>query len=257
MSWRIRGSYFESCNCDAICPCRKINGVPGGRSTHGECMGVLSWMIEEGAADDVDLSGLPVAMAVRYSDDEPGSPWTWVLYLDARASDEQRGALEGIWCGRLGGDALTHFPWARKASELSPSGRSRSRGGFQRPGSESTQRPHPRPPRFGDESYCIIPLRASFAGEELVTDELRVEDERLRFSPHRHVRLWRDVRLRGLLSVSGCERYDRSNVPTLPRLTPASSAIAAIHAGDVGFGTTLQDEPELASARTSALLGTR
>jgi hypothetical protein len=76
MSWRIRGSYFESCNCDAICPCRKINGVPGGRSTHGECMGVLSWVIEEGAADDVDLSGLPVAMAVRYSDDEPGSPWT-------------------------------------------------------------------------------------------------------------------------------------------------------------------------------------
>src|SRR5689334_24643889 len=40
----IRGSYFESCNCDAICPCRRINGVPGGRSTHGICLGVLSWL---------------------------------------------------------------------------------------------------------------------------------------------------------------------------------------------------------------------
>ena len=65
-----------------------------GRSTHGVCTGVLSWLIEEGAADGTDLSGLPVALACRYSDDEPGSPWTWMLYLDARASGEQRAALE-------------------------------------------------------------------------------------------------------------------------------------------------------------------
>jgi hypothetical protein len=118
MSWRIRGSYFESCNCDPICPCRRIDGVAGGRSTHGVCMGVLSWVIQDGEAGGTDLSGLPVALAVRYSDDEPGSPWTWILYLDVRASDEQRAALEGIYSGQLGGDALAHFPWAWKASEL-------------------------------------------------------------------------------------------------------------------------------------------
>ena len=81
-------------------------------------MGVLSWLIEDGDADGVDLSGLPVALAFRYSDDEPGSPWTWILYLDARATDEQRAALEAIFTGRLGGDARAHFPWAWKASEL-------------------------------------------------------------------------------------------------------------------------------------------
>jgi hypothetical protein len=86
MTWRIRGSYFESCNCDAICPCRRIDGAPGGRSTHGICTGVLSWLVEEGAADAVDLSGLPVALAGLYSDDEPGSPWTWILY--ERAGEE-------------------------------------------------------------------------------------------------------------------------------------------------------------------------
>src|SRR5262245_10650493 len=118
MAWRIRGSYFESCNCDAICPCRRIDGVPGGRSTHGICAGVLSWVIEDGAMDGVDLSGLPVALALRYSDDEPGSPWTWLHNLDAAATDEQRSALEGIFTGRLGGDAESHFPWAWKASEL-------------------------------------------------------------------------------------------------------------------------------------------
>jgi len=29
----------------------------------------------------------PVALAMRYSDDEPGSPSTWILYLDDRASE--------------------------------------------------------------------------------------------------------------------------------------------------------------------------
>src|SRR5438105_13725751 len=93
-TWDIRGSYFESCNCDPICPCRRIDAVPGGRSTHGVCTGVLSWLIEEGVAAGTDLAGLSVALAIRYDDDEPGSPWTWVLYLDERASQEQRTALE-------------------------------------------------------------------------------------------------------------------------------------------------------------------
>ena len=47
-AYHVRGAYFESCNCEAICPCRMIGGVPGGRSTYGICYGVLSWLIEEG-----------------------------------------------------------------------------------------------------------------------------------------------------------------------------------------------------------------
>jgi hypothetical protein len=41
-AFHIRGDYFESCNCTAICPCRLIGGVPGGRSTYGVCFGLLS-----------------------------------------------------------------------------------------------------------------------------------------------------------------------------------------------------------------------
>ena len=105
MSWRIRGSYFESCNCEAICPCRKIDGVPGGRSTYGECLGVLSWVIDDGHADDVPLSGLKVALATRYHDDEPGSPWRFVMYVDRRADAAQREALRGHL--QRGGSAAT------------------------------------------------------------------------------------------------------------------------------------------------------
>src|SRR5271169_5241728 len=47
-AWRIAGTYYESCNCEAICPCRRVNGRPGGRSTYGICRFLLSWRILAG-----------------------------------------------------------------------------------------------------------------------------------------------------------------------------------------------------------------
>ena len=187
MGWQIRGLYFESCNCDAICPCRRIDGVAGGRSTHGVCTGVLSWLIEAGAVDGVDVSGLPVALASRYSDDEEGSPWTWILYLDAGASEEQRSALEGIFTGRLGGDAERHFPWAWKASELVAvrpvaievdHTRRRQRLRIRDHVSVRIRGPYEG---AGETVTCVIPGHER-DGEELVADELLVEDGPLAFS---------------------------------------------------------------------------
>jgi hypothetical protein len=102
--WRVRGSYFEGCNCEAICPCRAVHGRPGGPSTYGECFGALSWIVEDGHADDLDLSGLSVVMTLRYFDTvQPSTPWEVVLYLDERAGDAQRSALADIFLGRAGG----------------------------------------------------------------------------------------------------------------------------------------------------------
>jgi hypothetical protein len=186
MSWRIRGSYFESCNCDAICPCRRIDGAPGGRSTHGECLGLLSWLIEEGDADGVDLGGQPVALATRYSDDEEGSPWTWILYLDQGTSEDQRDALEAIYAGRLGGDAEKHFPWAWKASELAAVRPVEIEVEHTRRRQWLRIREHVsvriRDRYDGPETVtCVIPGHER-EGEELVADELVVEDGPLAFS---------------------------------------------------------------------------
>ena len=185
MGWRIRGSYFESCNCDAICPCRRIDGVAGGRSTHGVCMGVLSWLIEEGAADGTDLAGQPVAIALRYSDDDPGSPWTWILYLDARASPQQQAALERIFTGRLGGDAQSHFPWEWKASELVAVRPVEIEVEHARRRQRLRIRDHVtvriRDRYEGDEAVtCVIPGHDR-PGEELIADELRVSADLLEF----------------------------------------------------------------------------
>lgn len=185
MSWRIRGSYFESCNCEAICPCRTIDGLPGGRSTYGECLGVLSWVIEEGHANDVSLDGLKVAFATRYHDDDPGSPWSFVMYVDARADLAQRDALEGIYTGRLGGDALTHFPWAWKEAdriavrpvEIEVSHEPRRQ--WLRIRDQVTVRI--REAWAGSETVtCVIPGHEQ-SGEELIAEKLRVDDGPLTF----------------------------------------------------------------------------
>jgi Protein of unknown function (DUF1326) len=116
--WHLRGTYLESCNCDAICPCRRVDGVSNGRSTHGVCLGALSWLVEDGRAGDVSLDHLAVLLTLRYDDDEPGSPWTVLLHVDARASEEQREALAQVFLGGEGGPHVSKLPWVRKARHL-------------------------------------------------------------------------------------------------------------------------------------------
>ena len=185
-NWSISGSYLEVCNCDAICPCRRIDGVAGGRSTYGECMGVLSWMIGQGGVGDVDLAGLGVVLVTWYSDDEQGSPWSWVMHIDERAGETQRSALEDLFAGRLGGTPLSQFPWAYKPSNLLAVVPSRieidhtpGRGWFRAGGVVDVRISGPYE---GDATVsCIIPGHHQ-RGREVVTELVEVHDERLSFS---------------------------------------------------------------------------
>jgi len=143
-------------------------------------------VIEEGAADGIDLSGMPVAIASHYSDDEPGSPWTWILYLDERASSEQRRALEQIFTGQLGGDAKRHFPWAWKSSDLVAvrpveiEVNHTRRRQLLRIRDRVSVRIRARYDG-GETVTCVIPGHER-AGEELIADQLLVEDGPLAFS---------------------------------------------------------------------------
>jgi len=182
--WRIAGTYFESCNCEAICPCRMIGDKPGGgRSTYGVCFGALSWQIEEGYAADTDLGGLATVLVCWYDDDEPGSPWRIVLHVDDRGNELQREALSGIFLGRLGGEGVLRLPWVRKASHLLDVRPSRIEiehdGGAHklRVGDAVTLRAS-RPVETHERVACGIP-GYHLAGTELYADELHVDDDPL------------------------------------------------------------------------------
>lgn len=110
--WRVRGSYFEVCNCEAPCSCRRI----GGRAPLGlqldACQFALSWVIAEGHFGEHRLDGLRVAMAGFFKKDERGPAgrlWRVVLYIDDRATPEQASALTEIYLGRAGGSAFENY----------------------------------------------------------------------------------------------------------------------------------------------------
>jgi hypothetical protein len=119
---RVHGTYLESCNCDAICPCRGVDGRRGGRSTNGICEGALSWSIVDGNAAGLDLHGLRVVFVLRYSDDEPRSPWTFVLYVDERGDADQQAALADVFSGKLDGSAVDELRVAATPLDFAYSG---------------------------------------------------------------------------------------------------------------------------------------
>ena len=181
MSWSVSGTYLESCNCDAICPCRKIGGVPGGRSTYGICMGALSWFVEDGQADDIELSRFAVALVCRYDDDEQGSPWTISLHVDDTAPADVQAALADILLGRRGGAQVLGLPWNRKPSIVRGVSAGRieldhvSERRFLRVADRVVLRVS-RPVETDQTVTCVIPGHHQ-PGRELYADELRVNDE--------------------------------------------------------------------------------
>jgi hypothetical protein len=81
---------------------------------YAECFGALSWIVEAGHAGGVELAGPRAVLVARYHDDEPGSPWTYALFVDARGTEAQRSAMADIFTGRLGGTARKQFPWSSR-----------------------------------------------------------------------------------------------------------------------------------------------
>jgi len=111
LSWSVEGTYFEVCNCEAVCPCRWEGERKEGRpSSYQTCDFALSWRITAGHISTLDLSGLSVMMAGTYSNHvTPRTPWRVILYVDDAADAAQQRALADIFLGRAGGTTLRNF----------------------------------------------------------------------------------------------------------------------------------------------------
>jgi hypothetical protein len=99
--WRIAGDYFESCNCEVLCPCLLSHAQA--RPTEGHCDVVLAINIAKGDCDGVDLSGLRAVQALTTPGPMGQGNGTLAVYVDNRASQAQRAALEAIFTGNAGG----------------------------------------------------------------------------------------------------------------------------------------------------------
>src|SRR6266571_3180975 len=92
MAWSLSGTYVESCNCEAACPCVFL-----GPPTQGECTALLAWHVDRGGFEGVSLDGLNVAIAVHAPGHMAHTKWNAAVYVDDKASSEQESALVKIF----------------------------------------------------------------------------------------------------------------------------------------------------------------
>jgi hypothetical protein len=97
-AWKINGTYFEACNCDAACPCIFLS-----EPTEDDCTLLIAWHIDEGNFDGVALDNLNVALAVLSPGNMAAVKWTAAVYFDDSASESQKDALMQIFTGQAGG----------------------------------------------------------------------------------------------------------------------------------------------------------
>jgi hypothetical protein len=100
--WSVSGNYFETCNCDYLCPC--ISSNLAAKPTHGDCKVALAFQVDKGNFDGVSLDGLG------------NGQWTVGLILDERANAKQREALTGIATGQAGGPMSALGPLISKVA---------------------------------------------------------------------------------------------------------------------------------------------
>ena len=99
--WSVSGQYYETCNCDFICPC--IPGQLAVRPTKGDCQFAMAFEIERGAYGAVSLDGLGFIVLGLTPQEMGKGNWSVGLIVDARASAEQRDAITAIASGATGG----------------------------------------------------------------------------------------------------------------------------------------------------------
>ncbi|HEU5367058.1 MAG TPA: DUF1326 domain-containing protein [Ktedonobacterales bacterium] len=110
-SWQIAGDYFENCNCAVVCPCLFSPAAPlTAQPTVGACEVAFGFHIEQGRYGPVALDGLNIALIARTPGPMAAGNWSVALYLDERADEQQRQALQAIFTGSVGGPLANLAP---------------------------------------------------------------------------------------------------------------------------------------------------
>lgn len=98
MAYQVEGRLLEVCTCKVICPCW-VGADPDG----GICDGLLGWHVDKGNVEGKDVSGRTLVMLCHIPGNILKGNWTVRIYVDDKATPEQRDALLDVWTGKLGG----------------------------------------------------------------------------------------------------------------------------------------------------------
>jgi hypothetical protein len=96
--WALEADFLQACSCDYGCPC-EFSAPP----TRGFCDGTGAWRITTGHFGDVALDGITVGFAARWPKAIHEGNGTLAVFIDERATPQQREALLTICSGKAGG----------------------------------------------------------------------------------------------------------------------------------------------------------
>jgi hypothetical protein len=115
IKWQLTGNYFENCNCDVVCPCL-FSTLPAltAKPTNGDCKVGMAFHIDRGRYGNVALDSLNAIVMVHTPGVMADGNWSVAVYLDARADDRQREALQAIFTGAAGGPVAALAPLISK-----------------------------------------------------------------------------------------------------------------------------------------------
>ena len=101
-SWSYTGEFLMACNCDWGCPCNF-----GQKPTMDFCEGGLAVNITNGLYRTTKLDGLKFAHFAKWPGEIHEGGGTAGIYIDERATRDQRDAMVKIITGKAGG-----LPWS-------------------------------------------------------------------------------------------------------------------------------------------------
>ena len=100
MAWNLKGTYFETCSCELMCPC---NMSFDHGATYDYCRVVLVFNIASGEIDGSDVSGRRVAVVADTPKVMTDGNWRLGMFVDDGASDAQVEQLAAVFSGQMGG----------------------------------------------------------------------------------------------------------------------------------------------------------
>jgi hypothetical protein len=98
MAYELEGRLLEVCDCKVLCPC-----WVGEDPDNGTCKGIVSYHIDRGTVNGLDVSGLTLAMLGDIPGNVMKGNWRVLIYVDDRATPAQEQALLDVFSGKLGG----------------------------------------------------------------------------------------------------------------------------------------------------------
>ena len=110
----LEGTLLEACSCGVLCPC-----WVGENPDLGECFAAIAWHYDKGRIGNIDVSGL-TAVSITHIPGNILTPKSWraVLFIDAKATDDQKNAIVGAIAGEYGGPLADLFQLVGKVEAV-------------------------------------------------------------------------------------------------------------------------------------------